>query len=67
MTFRQFMFCAALGPFFIFFAVGGVCLFPLLLAIGWLLGEPKPWIGAWEILTVPPREMFREGYRGLRD
>jgi hypothetical protein len=61
---RQFLFCAILGPVLALFTIGAVASIPIVAPIFWLLGEKHPWREAWDAMTEPPIEMFKEGYRG---
>lgn len=66
MTFRQFCFVLVFGPVCGAFAIGMIATFPIIFVIGWLIGSKDSLRSSWEIVSVPPREIFLEGYRGLR-
>jgi hypothetical protein len=63
-TVRQVFVCAFLGPVCLLFQLALLCLYPMFVAIGWLIDEPTPITDAWEIVTEPPLYMFLSAYRG---
>jgi hypothetical protein len=67
MTFRQIMVCLIVGPMCAILLAGAICISPLFLAIGLLLGADDPVRSTWEIVTEPPIGMFKECYSGIAD
>ena len=65
MSFRQFCVLVLLGPFLLGFAVVATALYPLFFVIGWLMGVKNVPCVAWEICTLPTREIARAVWRGI--